>query len=190
MAGEEKKKNNQELNPKAEGDSGNFFAFWKLLWDVKASLESARRSRSCSDTLWLFPALQRAVVPPPKRTLPPAAAKFDLSPAGHRGSANAPFKAPGWKNPVSKQLQPPLQLSPVEHLKALCKAFPGPSGRWGGRPAIAERDLSAASAWEQRPRCAEAGPGTDDASALGGCISSCRSSTAGINRQIVKACKA
>lgn len=53
---------------------------------------------------------------------------------------------------------------------------------------MAERNLSAARVWE--PRCAEAGPGTDDASALCACISSCRSSTAGINRQIVKACKA
>lgn len=55
---------------------------------------------------------------------------------------------------------------------------------------MAERNLSAASVWEQSPRCAEAGPGTDDASALCACISSCRSSTAGINRQVVKACKA
>lgn len=43
----EAKNNNQELNPNAEGDSGNFFfAFWKRFWDIKAALESTRWSRS------------------------------------------------------------------------------------------------------------------------------------------------
>lgn len=63
VAGEEKittKSSTQRLNKSL----ATFFAFWKLLWDIKAALESTRWSRSCSDTLWLFPALQRAVVPP------------------------------------------------------------------------------------------------------------------------------
>lgn len=69
MAGEEKvttKNSTQTLNHIL----ATFFAFWKLLWGIKAALESTGWSRSCSDTLG-YPQHSRELLYLPK-TNPPS----------------------------------------------------------------------------------------------------------------------
>jgi len=94
---------------------------------------------------------------------------------------------------VSK-LQTPLQLSPAEELKALCKGkLTGPSQSPKGSLAIADRNLSPDRGQHleteaQIFRCRT--KRKMNASALRGCIGAVLSLMAGINRQNVKTCKA